>query len=130
MIFLDTSAIYALADPGDANHDQALRLFGRAIEASETILLHNYVVLEAAELLQHRLGITSAVRFLRETNNFYIHWMSAEDHQNAVGILEERARRGLSLVDCTSFVVMRQYGVTEALAFDPDFVQEGFTLYP
>ena len=57
MIFLDTSVIYALADPKDANHDQALRLIRRAIEASETILLHNYVVLEA------RGSVPPATRF-------------------------------------------------------------------
>lgn len=73
--------------------------------------------------------MTSALQLLSETNTFQVHWISSADHLRAVGILEERARRGLSLVDCTSFVVMRQYGVTEALAFDSDFVQEGFTLY-
>jgi len=43
--------------------------------------------------------------------------------------LEERNRRGLSLVDCASFVVMRRYGIEEAFAFDEDFEKEGFRLY-
>ena len=129
MIFLDTSAIYALADARDANHTLALEYFSGAAEAGETFLVHNYVVVEAAALLQRRLGMTSALQFLSEANTFQVHWISSADHLRAVGILEERAGRGLTLVDCTSFVVMRQYGVTEALAFDSEFVQEGFTLY-
>ena len=44
-------------------------------------------------------------------------------------LLEERGKRGLSLVDCLSFLVMREYKVRQALAFDPDFVQEGFELF-
>ncbi len=42
-------------------------------------------------------------------------------------MLEERGRRDLSLVDCVSFVVMRERGVTTALAYDADFEREGFT---
>lgn len=32
------------------------------------------------------------------------------------------------LVDCISFVVMRESGVMEALTFDGDFKQAGFTM--
>ena len=48
------------------------------------------------------------------------------DHDEAVGLLEERNKRGLSLVDCMSFAVMRKYRVTAALADDADFEAEGF----
>ncbi|RME55690.1 MAG: VapC toxin family PIN domain ribonuclease, partial [Caldilineae bacterium] len=37
-------------------------------------------------------------------------------------------RRGLSLVDCTSFVVMQQLGIDTAFAFDNHFKEQGFTL--
>ena len=130
MIFLDTSVIYALADSGDANHHQAAGLFQSALDARETLLLHNYVMVEAAALLQNRLGLTTALRFLEDTSNFHVHWVTAEDHHSAVMLVAARARKGLSLVDCASFVVMRHYGVSQALAFDPDFEREGFGLYP
>lgn len=130
MIFLDTSAIFALSDTRDPNHDQARDLFGQVLEVGEAILLHNYVVVESAALLQRRLGLNVSLRFLNETPSFQIHWISPTNHQEAVTILNDRSRRGLSLVDCASFVVMRQYGVSHALAFDPDFEQEGFVIYP
>ena len=129
MIFLDTSAIYALADTGDPNHEQALGLFARVIGAGEAILTHNYVVVEAVALLQNRLGMSSALRFLGDVNDFQVHWINSDDHQRAVVLLEERGRRQLSLVDCVSFVVMGRYGVDQALAFDRDFEHEGFRLY-
>ena len=129
MIFLDTSAIFALADTRDSNHNQARDLLGHVLEAGEEILLHNYVVVESAALLQRRLGLSACLRFLEETAAFQIHWISPTDHEEAVTLLHERSRRGLSLVDCASFVVMRRYGVSYALAFDADFEQEGFSMY-
>ena len=130
MIFLDTSAIYALADTGDPYHERSLALFASAIETDQAILVHNYVVIESVALLQNRLGMTSALRFLRDVDNFHVHWITSDDHQWAVALLEKRARRELSLVDCVSFVVMGRYVVDQALALDRDFEQEGFRLYP
>ena len=129
MIFLDTSAIYALADGSDLNHGRALELFGHAIDADEAFLIHSYVLVESTALLQHRLGLDSALRFLQDVDGFQSHWVTAEDHAEAVVILRERRRRGLSLVDCVSFVVMGRYQVVDALAFDSDFEREGFVLY-
>lgn len=129
MIFLDTSAIYALADARDPNHGSALELFRQALEGSEVMLVHNYILVEAAALLQHRLGLTSALQFLREAEGFEVHWISPEDHRHAVALLKELGRRELSLVDCMSFIVMRQREVKQVLAFDPDFEREGFSTY-
>ena len=129
MIFLDTSAIFALADAQDSNHNQALDLFGQALGTGEEILVHNYVVVESAALLQRRLGLNTSLRFLDETQAFQIHWISSTDHEQAVTLLNERSRLGLSLDDCASFVVTRRFGVSHALAFDSAFEQEGFITY-
>ena len=48
------------------------------------------------------------------------------EHQKAVSLLKQRDSRSLSLVDCMSFALMKQYGVTVALAYDADFQAEGF----
>ena len=129
MIFLDTSAIYALADNGDSIHERAVELMQRVLDEDETILVHNYVLIESAALIQSRLGLASALQFLRDAESFRVHWITREDHRRAVELLDARGRRTLSLVDCASFVVMRMHQVVRALAFDPDFEQEGFTLY-
>ena len=129
MIFLDTSAIYALADTADPNHELAVKRFRNVLKADEEFLVHNYVLVESAALLQRRLGHDSARRFLQEANAFQVHWIGDEDHGRAMALFEERSRRRLSLVDCASFAVMRLYGVDTALAFDADFQAEGFTVY-
>lgn len=129
MILLDTSAIYALADQADPNHTQAQSLFQQAIDNRETLLVHSYLLAESSALLQHRLGLTIALRFLREATAFQSHWITSQDHREAVELLAHRGKRGLSLVDCASFVVMRRLGVERAFAFDADFLREGFRLY-
>ena len=127
MIFLDTSVIYALADRADPNHLRAKEMFASALQAGEDLLTHSYVLVESAALLQSRLGLSAALRFLDESQSFRVHWVTPRDHQEAIQLLRERGRRGLSLVDCVSFVVMRRHGVSTYLAFDEDFAREGFT---
>lgn len=129
MIFLDTSAIYALADEADPNHERAKRLLEHALEAEEDLLVHSYILVESAALIQSRLGLEQALRFLHESESFSIHWVTPADHHKGVDVLRRRRRRKLSLVDCVSFVIMRRLGVKRALAFDPDFEREGFHLY-
>ena len=129
MIFLDTSAIFALADKNDLNHEPAVDLFGRAIAGGEGFLVHNYILIESAALLQRRLNFDSAVRLLRDADAFEVHWVTSSDHLQAVNLLEERHRRHLSLVDCMSFVVMRERDTPRYLAFDDDFTREGFAAF-
>ncbi len=129
MIFLDTSAIYALADKADPNHGDAYKKFDLALKAGETFLLHNYVLVESATLLEARLGLQSALAFLKDARGFDIEWVDSGLHQEALRELEKIGKRGISLVDCSSFLVMRRRGVKKALAFDTDFQDQGFTIY-
>ena len=99
------------------------------VSSDQVILTHNYVILEAVALMQRRLGLQYARSFLEQASDFEVHWIEPDDHHAAVELLEARSRRGLSLVDCASFVVMRRRGVEQALAFDADFETEGFQLY-
>ena len=129
MIFLDTSAIYALADKADPNHADAYKKFDHALKSGEIFLLHNYVLVESVALLQARLGLQPALLFLREAKAFDMEWVDLALHQEAVKELEKIGKRGISLVDCMSFVVMRRRSVQRVFAFDPDFHDQGFTIY-
>ncbi len=129
MIFLDTSAIYALADKADPNHADACKKFDLALKAGETFLLHNYVLVESGTLLQTRLGLQSALVFLTDARAFDTEWVDSALHQEALKELEKIGKEGISLVDCMSFLVMRRRGVRKILAFDKDFQDQGFKIY-
>lgn len=126
MIFLDTSAIFALADENDQNHKEAKNKFKRALSQKREFLLHSYILVEAGALMQRRLGLKQAKTFLQEARNFHIVWVDSSLHGVAENYFHERATRRLSFVDCVSFVLMRQENIVEAFAFDDDFEKAGF----
>ena len=129
MIFIDTSALYALADRGDPNHEIARRRFQAVLDAGEKFLTHNYVVVEAIALTQHRLGSPVAAKLARDATAFAVEWVDKSLHEAAEHEWSARPRRQVSFVDEVSFEVMRRRSVTTALAFDPDFTVAGFELY-
>jgi predicted nucleic acid-binding protein len=129
VILLDTSAIYALADRADPNHPAAVERFRRAIASGQLLTIHSYIAIEAAALLRARLGLQAALSFLRDVRSFERVWVDERLHELAVGRLARLDSRTVSLVDCTSFVVMEERGLRSALAFDPDFERQGFQLY-
>ena len=121
-VFVDTSALYALLDPDDANHTQASSQF-RALEGHE-LITHNYIHLEADALVRKRLGREAALD-LAESILPAIRtvWIDEATHGQAI---EAMSAGGGSLVDHVSFVVMRREGFDTALAFDRDFDAQGF----
>ena len=129
MIFLDSSAIYALADKRDSNHETAVSRLQTILDGGEELLTHNYVVLESVSLLQARLGLSAAAKFALESPAFVVDWVDRDLHASGIRELEHSGKRRISLVDHISFLVMRRRKVEIAFAFDPDFKTEGFRLF-
>ncbi len=129
MIFIDTSAIYALADRGDPNHESARRRLAAALDDEQRLLTHSYVLVESMALLQHRLGRPAALAFAHEAHRFEVEWVGERLHLAATDALAARRGASVSLVDQVSFLVMRARGVEAVFGFDRHFRQEGFAVY-
>ena len=56
-VFIDTSAFYAVLDRDDSNHPKAKKAWSELLREWAAPLTNNYVLLETAALLQHRLGL-------------------------------------------------------------------------
>jgi predicted nucleic acid-binding protein len=125
--FVDTSALLATLNADDLNHASANDVMRRHVQAP--LVTHNYVILETMALLQRRFGL-GAVRLFSERllPALEVVWIDAERHHRAVGMLLARRRRSVSLVDWTSFDLMRERGIQDAFAYDEGFKREGFTL--
>ena len=80
-------------------------------------------------MIQSRLGLEAALRLSHDRSAFDIEWVDEATHEEAVRRLARARKRQVSLVDQVSFLVMRRRGVRTALAFDPDFEEEGFQLF-
>ena len=127
--FVDTSALYAALDADDGAHARALDGWSELISARTPLTTSNYVCVESAALLQARLGM-DAVRALFDDLLPVVAVVAIDEvlHAQAVATFLDANRRRLSLVDCASFAVMRQHGISSAFAFDPHFEERGFQL--
>ena len=130
-VFADTSALYALLVRTEEGHAEVAAAFSRFLRGRRALVTSNYVILETAALLQRRIGLP-AVRDFEEriAPLLTLRWITEPLHRRAMDRLIRADRRGVSLVDCTSFEVMEGEGITEAFALDRDFAAAGFRLVP
>ena len=127
-VFVDTSAIYALLDGADENHSAARDSY-RHLVRDEPLLTHSYVAVESAALVQSRLGADAVRRLFDDLlAPFDLVWIDETIHRRAVAAMIAAASRTVSLVDWTSFELMRESGISRAFAFDDDFAEQGFEL--
>jgi uncharacterized protein len=129
--FVDTSALMAVMSAGDAAHAMAKPVWGRLLTSGESLMTTNYVALELHALVQRRFGM-AGVNVLESVfmPALAVHWVNRETHETASTAVALSNRRDLSLVDCTSFTVMRECGVLRAFTLDSHFAEQGFEVLP
>jgi predicted nucleic acid-binding protein len=126
-VFVDTSALLAVLDAGDANHKVAKKIWKELLSRESVLVCSNYVLVEALAIAQHRFGL-EAVKILNDSIMpvLTVEWVDEAIHEAGMLGLITSMRRKLSLVDCISFVIMRRLGIESAFAFDPHFKEQGF----
>lgn len=125
MIFVDTSAWYALLIAGDANCAAARRWYGRN---SETLLTTDYVADETLTLLKVRGEAERACRLgerLFAERVCRMEWVTRTDVAAAWDTFRGRRDKQWSFTDCVSKAVMERLGIGAAFAFDRHFQQFG-----
>jgi predicted nucleic acid-binding protein len=130
-VFVDSSALIALLDADEARHEAVRDAWARLAHAGERLVTSNYVVVESVAVVQRRFG-TAAVRDLVDglLPLVELHWIDAPLHDAALRALRAADRRNLTLVDLTSFELMRDLALRTALTLDPHFSEQGFELRP
>jgi len=130
-IFIDTSAFLAVLDHDDSNHAKAAPFWEKIVSGGDLLLCHNYILVETSALVLRRLGTEAVHVFEHDVVAILrVIWVTEDIHAAAVSAQLMASRRSLSLVDCTSFEVMRRTGVRTAFAFDRHFAAAGYELRP
>lgn len=129
MIFVDTSALLSVLNAADRQHRTARDIWLRILSSDDELVTSNYVLVETTAILQHRLGL-DAVRVLQQdiVPALRVEWVDQTTHGAAFSAVLASGRRKLSLVDCTSFEILRFLGIDQVFAFDPHFEEQGFSV--
>lgn len=121
----------AWAMPGDERHGKALAI-PASLGKSERMITTNMVVGETWTFLRRKAGHPTALGFLdrvdtlTKAGRLLLHRVTAEQEAAAWEWLRRHDERVYSFVDATSFRVMHDRRLREALAFDQDFAAAGF----
>ena len=130
-VFVDTSALYATLDADDDRHEAAAIGWAQLLDGLENgdlaAVTHSSIIVETTALVQRRLGMTAVRTFLDDLLPLFdVVWLDAGLHAQAATALLAANQRQISLVDWTSFAVMRERAIDEVFAYDDDFGQRGF----
>ena len=124
--FVDTGHWLALTDAGDQYHARA-----RALAASvrPPLVTTDAVLLEVGNALAavrwRGLGV-ALLDDVRASRDVEVVSLTPDLFERAVALYRTRPDKEWGVTDCVSFVVMRERGITEALAADHHFEQAGF----
>ncbi len=129
-VFADTGYWVALLRRRDYLHDAAIAA-SRRLETRTIVTSHLVMV----EVLNHMSGEgawgrSRAWQLWQHVNDDpgFLLVPQTTGQLNSAGAMYARvADQSWSLTDCASFALMRERGITEALAYDRDFEQAGFT---
>jgi predicted nucleic acid-binding protein len=128
-VFVDTSGFVALIDADDSFHEKAVTTWKSYGEGDITLFTSDYVRLESWALIQRRLGAEAALDFANLIlPTCSILTVGEEGFLSSINEWRLARRRRLSLVDVTSFNLMRRHEIREAFGFDGHFAEEGFIL--
>lgn len=126
--FVDTGYILALVNENDQHHAEALALSEQF--DGQPIIVTDAVLLEIGNALSRmdRHAAVQIIQDLRELPGVTVVNLTPELFESGFDLYRRHTDKHWGLVDCVSFVVMRQMGLTTALAFDQHFVQAGFVV--
>jgi uncharacterized protein len=128
-VFVDSSGLYALADHRDSFHSAADRCVRKLLDDKRRLVLTDYVVDESLTLTVTRAGTAAALRLwdlIDRSHAFDWQWIERARFAGAMAFFRKHQDHHYSFTDCTSFVVMRELGLREALTTDKHFTEAGF----
>lgn len=123
-VLWDSSAILALLDADDADHERAVAAVQRIAAEKRPSFITNYIEAEAHALLLRKLGRTIAREWLL-TGGLTVLRVLPNEEQQAKDILIRHTDKDWTLCDAISFAVLDARHVRRAFTFDHHFRQYG-----
>jgi len=128
-VFLGTAFVYAIANGRDEWHDRAVQWQARLQRTRAALLTTEFVLMEIGDglaNLRFRLRAVKIIELLRSSPLVEIVPASSHLVEEALRMYRLRDDKDWGLTDCSSFAVMKQRGISDALTMDQHFQQAGF----
>jgi predicted nucleic acid-binding protein len=118
-LFVDTSIWYAAADSSDRSNARSKAI----LKSGETLVTSDHVLIETWTLLHHKLDRKAAERFWEGLRSGIaaIETVTLADLEIAWDIGVSWRDQDFSIVDRTSFAVMRRLGIDRVASLDAHF---------
>jgi predicted nucleic acid-binding protein len=132
-LFADTAGWVACADESDPAHKAAVQARDRWLADGGALVTTDYVIDETLTLLRIRLGMGAAETWWRQiegSGRLTWEWVGVERAERARAIFFQFRDKDFSFTDCTSFVVMKELKIRQALTTDKHFGQMGYEMLP
>lgn len=123
-VLWDSSAILALLDADDADHDRAAAIARRIAADQRPTFVTNYIEAEAHALLLRKVGRSLAREWLL-AGGLPVVRVLAQEEERAKELIARYTDKDWSLCDAISFAVMERRRVRTAFSFDAHFRQYG-----
>jgi predicted nucleic acid-binding protein len=128
-LFVDSGGFYALLVRNSPAHERAVECLNKAKETRRRLVTTDYVLDETATLLRAR-GLSHLLdrlfAHIQTSTALEVVWITPERFAASRDLMLQYRGQEFSFTDCTSFIVMRERGLIEALATDHHFLIAGF----
>jgi predicted nucleic acid-binding protein len=127
--FVDTSGWLALLNRTDAFYATATKIYGERFAAGWNVVTHDGILLEVGNFFASSRWRASAVLWkerLAVSQQITVVHLTAELQEAGWQLYAARLDKDWGVVDCISFALMQELGLSEALTADKHFVQAGF----
>jgi hypothetical protein len=130
--YLDTSALIALGDKRDKNHEAAKAYLSSSIEGGTRFVMGRNVLIEYIDGVTKRIGKEKGVEELDNLVNsklLVVEENLEKDWSKAVEYFKQYKDKKIDLTDCLSFSLMERLELDTVFTFDSDFKVK-FTIVP
>jgi predicted nucleic acid-binding protein len=121
-IFADSNYFVALFNPGDSLHRNALSIAKKLDAEKCSLVISNFVFLEAVTVIAQKRGRDIAVEmgkyFLNDNGSMEVIHIDEELQEYSWEIFQRENSKNISFVDCSIIAAMKSENISELLTFD------------
>lgn len=128
-VFVDSGAFHAMLITTDLLHRATLGQLKRLQKERRPLVTTDYVISETVTLLKRRgssFQVGNLFEVIDHSPHLSVEWIAEDRFAATRDFILKHNDHDYSFADCTSFIVMRELKITEALTADRHFREAGF----